>query len=81
MQKKNIHHLLKKDHKILLKLPGLKILMYVLMILLNNTYAHWRRSALNSAGALRGISGNFHPKNLPTHILHYKSPGRAEKQG
>ena len=44
-------------------------------------YVHWRRSALNSAGALRGISGNFHPKNLPMHILYYKSPGRAEKQG
>ena len=44
-------------------------------------YLHWRRSALNSAGALRGISGNFHPKDLPMHILYYKSPGRAEKQG
>ena len=31
-----------------------------------NQYTHWRRSALNSAGALRGISGNFHPKK-PTY--------------
>ena len=45
------------------------------------SYTHWRRSAVNSAGALRGISGNFHPKNLPMHILYYKSPGRAEKAG
>ena len=45
------------------------------------TYVQWRRSAVNSAGALRGISGNFHPKNLPMYILYYKSPGRAEKQG
>ena len=27
-------------------------------------HIYWRRSALNSAGALQGISGNFHPKNL-----------------
>ena len=27
-------------------------------------YIHWRQSALNSAGAQRGIYGNFHPKNL-----------------
>ena len=44
-------------------------------------HIYWRRSALNSAGALQGISGNFHPKNLPMYILYYKSPGRAEKQG
>ena len=25
-------------------------------------YYHWRRSAVNSAGALRGILGNFHPQ-------------------
>ena len=32
---------------------------------------HWRRSAVNSAGALRGISGNFHPQK---HI-YYKFRG------
>ena len=31
---------------------------------------HWRRSAVNSAGALRGISGNFHPqKHTYAHFI------------
>ena len=33
-------------------------------------YKHWRRSAVNSAGALRGISGNFHPqKHTYAHFI------------
>ena len=36
----------------------------------NNRDAHWRRSAVNSAGALRGISGNFHPqKHTYAHFI------------
>ena len=32
-------------------------------------HIHWRQSALNSAGALQGISGNFHPKNYSGRFL------------
>ena len=33
-------------------------------------YYHWRRSAVNSAGALRGILGNFHPqKHTYAHFI------------
>ena len=44
-------------------------------------HIYWRRSALNSAGALQGISGNFHPKNLPMKNLWYKLSGRGVKSG
>ena len=38
---------------------------------------HWRRSALNSAGAFPENFGEF----SPIHILYYKIPGEGRKAG
>ena len=40
-------------------------------------YVHWRRSALNSAGAFPENFGEF----APIHILYYKISGRDQKVG
>ena len=40
-------------------------------------YYHWRRSALNSAGAFPENFGEF----SPIHILYYKISGRGSKSG